>query len=248
MNFIKKHKLTAFIIAVYIVVIGFGFFIYNMFIGSSGLPVYGDRLDGIEKVPISEEQYTKIMNDLNSDPSVSSVIKPSLNGKIFQVIVTVGDTVAVDTAKALVSKVKDALTEEQNNFYDIQVFITKDYNCSLEATGKMDEEGNFIEPVTVRFAKDLSKNSHVSNYGMSDKEAKDYNSNQEYEIKEDGTYTIYGYTKDKVGETTCSIKIVKKTSEEVEVEDTIKSIANENFPIIGYKRKATNTFVWTKNR
>ena len=248
MDFIRKHKLTTFIILVYTILIIFLFFIYNMFIGSSGMPVYGDRLDGIEEVPITEEQYTKIMTDLNSESSVVAVEEPSLNGKILQVVITVGDTTQTNTAKSLAEKVTATLTEEQKNFYDVQVFITKDYHCTLEATGQMDEEGNFIENVTVKFENDPSKNDHVSNYGISNKETVDYNNNQEYEITEDGTYVIYGYTKDKVGESKCSIKIVKKEGATSATEQTIKSSLNESFPIIGYRRKATDSFVWTKDR
>ena len=64
MEYIKKHKLTAFIVFVYIIVIAFGFFVYNLFIGSSGNPVYGDRLDGIEDVPITDEQKDKIAAEI----------------------------------------------------------------------------------------------------------------------------------------------------------------------------------------
>lgn len=247
MDFIRKHKLTTFVIIAYIVVIGFGFFIYNMLVGNSGMPVYGDRLDGIEKVPIEEEQYDKIVSELNSEASVISVTKPSLSGKILQVVITVGDLTPIQTAKNLANKVTNVLTDEQKNFYDVQVFIKKAYNCTLEVTGKMDEDGNFTENVTVKFKNDLSKNSNINNYGISSKETPDYNSKQSYEIKNDGTYVVYGYVKDKIGETKCSIKIVKKTSEEGETQ-TIKSSIGESFPIIGYKRRATNDFVWTKDR
>ena len=122
MDFIKKHKLTTFIIFVYIVVIGFLFFIYNMFIGSSGMPVYGDRLDGIENVPITKEQYSTVVTELSKENGVVSVLEPTLSGKIFKVIITVGDLVEENTAKALADKVKTFLTEEQNKFYDVEVF------------------------------------------------------------------------------------------------------------------------------
>jgi len=248
MDFIKKHKLTTFIIVVYIVVIGFLFFIYNMFIGSSGMPVYGDRLDGIENVPITKEQYSTVVSELSKENGVVSVLEPTLSGKIFKVIITVGDRVEENTAKTLANKVKTYLTEEQNNFYDVQVFVTKEYHCSLVTTGLMDEEGNFTKPVSVTFEKDLSKNGNVLDYGISIKDTTEYNKIQKYDITEDGTYVVYGYTKDKVGESVCSLKIVKKTSEEPAIEQTINSSISENFPIIGYKRKGTSDFVWTKSR
>ncbi len=248
MDFIKKHKLTTFIIFVYIVIIGFLFFIYNMFIGSNGMPVYGDRLDGIDKVEITDEQYEKIVTELNNEPTVVSVSDPTLNGKILNVIITVGDNVELENAKLLSEKVKNVLTEEQNNFFDIEIFITKNYNCVLEATGKIDEEGNFTDKVIVKFSNDLSKNSDINNYGMSNTESVEYNNRQEYEIDKDGTYVIYGFTQDKTGETKCSIRITKKSSDETATEETIKSVMNTSFPIIGYKRKQTNDFSWTKDR
>ena len=58
MNFIKKHKLTTFIIIIYIAVIIVLYFLYKIFMGSNGLPVYGDRLDGIDAVKITDEQKT----------------------------------------------------------------------------------------------------------------------------------------------------------------------------------------------
>ena len=101
MEYIKKHKLTSFIILVYIIVIAFGFFVYNLFIGSSGLPVYGDRLDGIEDVPITEEQTKKIVSDLKSEKIVTKVKDPYLSGKIFKVIITVTDDADLKSGKAL---------------------------------------------------------------------------------------------------------------------------------------------------
>lgn len=248
MNFVRKHKLTTFIIVAYIVVIAFSYFIYSLLIGSSGMPVYGDRLDGIESIPIQKEQYDKIVSNLSSDKSVLEVGTPSLNGKILQVVVTVGDLSGVEDAKTLANKVKDVLTDEQNSFYDIQVFIRKNYYCTLEVTGRIDDEGNFAQGVTVKFETDLSSNGLITDYGISTNNNKDYNKKQSVEIKDDGTYTVHGFVKNKLGEeTTCNLKIVKKESDLGEVQ-TINSQVTKSFPIIGYKRKATNSFVWTKNR
>ena len=151
MEYIKKHKLTAFIIVVYIIVIAFAFFLYKLFIGSSGLPVYGDRLDGIENVPITEEQINKIAEEIEKDGSVIKVTKPYLNGKILKVIVTVHDKASVAPSKTFGDKITAQLTEEQKAFYDIELYVKKNYNCTLEATGKVDEDGNFVDTVKVKF-------------------------------------------------------------------------------------------------
>ncbi len=248
MDYIKKHKLTSFIILVYIVVIAFGFFIYNLFIGSSGLPVYGDRLDGIEDVPISEEQTDKIVKDLESEKVVAKVKEPYLSGKIFKVIITVTDNTSVADGKALASKVTGVLTEEQKKFYDIEIFVTKEYSCTLEATGNVDEEGNFVSDVTVKFQDDLSDIDSVTDYGINTKDAKEYNKDQKIKITEDGEHIIYGYTKDKGGEYKCSIKIVKKSEGTSSKTETINSITNRSYPFIGYQKQGTNKLIWTKDR
>lgn len=248
MKYIKNHKLTVFLILVYIIVVICAYALYNMFIGSSGLPVYGDRLDGIEEVEISKEQYTKIKKDIEDTGLAVKVNEPYLSGKTLEVVITVGDSVALKSAKELANKITENLTDDQNDFYDVQVFIKKNYNCNINATGKMNEDGTFTDKVVIEFADDLSKNNAVVEYGLSKSNKVDYNKEQQITIEEDGTYTIYGYTKDKVGENSCNIKIVKKASENNVEEDTVSSLGNTSFPIIGYKKYGTKNYVWTKDR
>ncbi len=248
MDYIKKHKLTSFIILIYIVVIVFAYFLYKLFIGSSGLPVYGDRLDGIEKVPITDEQKAKIKETLLADNSVIKITDPYLNGKILKVIVTVGDNAELAPSKKLADSVLTQLTEDQKAFYDVEVYVTKYYNCSLIATGKIDEDGNFTDKVVVEFEKDLSKNEYALDYGISKTDKVDYNKEHKIEITEDGEYVIYGFTKDKLGETKCSIEIVKKPSDGKDQTQTVNSTNAKSFPIIGYRKAGTESFVWSKDR
>ena len=247
MNYIKKHKLTAFVILVYIILIAFLYFIYKLFIGSSGLPVYGDRLDGIENVPITDEQINKISEEISKSDFVLKVTKPYLKGKILKVIVTVTDNANLAASKELSTKVPSILDEDQKAFYDIEFFIKKPYNCTLEATGKMDDEGNFVDDVEVKFLNDLSKSEFDIDYGLATTDNGEFNKTQKITVKDDGEHIIYGITKDKSGNSKCSIKIVKK-AEEVKVdESTINTITIErDFPSIGYMKAGTNAFVWTK--
>ncbi len=250
MGYIRKHKLTSFIILVYIIVVGFTFFLYKLFIGSSGKPVYGNRLDGIENVPITEEQKETITNAIMDNERVLKVTKPYLNGKIFKVIIYMADAADVDSSKSLADLVVNNLTDEQKAFYDIEVYLTKFYDCTLEATGKQDEEGNFVENVKVKFSSDLSENEYTLEYGLSNVAEVDYNKNQEIEITEDGEFIIYGYTKDKIGESSCSIQINKKTPQEnvATKSQKITSITTRSFPLIAYRKAGTGNYVWTKAR
>lgn len=244
MDFIKKHKLSAFIILVYIVVIVFGYFIYSLFIGSSGMPVYGERLDGIDKVTISAEQISNIETVIKKEENVVRVTKPYLSGKAFKVIITVKDTSEVAAAKALAAKIPENLNDEQKKFYDVEVFLNKDYNCTIMATGKMDEDGNFVDKIDIKFVNDLSSVSGLS-YGLSNTNEVTYSQKQTYDLKDDGTHTIYGFVKDGSLESTCSLKVTKKASEIDAKVETIKSREESKFPMIGYLRRGATKFTWT---
>jgi hypothetical protein len=254
MRFLKKHKLTTFIIVIYIAAIIIAYFLYKIFMGSNGLPVYGDRLDGIESVPITDEQKTSLKDKLLTNEKVINVREPHLSGRTYNITIIVADNMGLDEAKGLANFVTESLTPEQNAFYDVQVFVNKKYNCTLVATGYADEEGVFTSDVVVKFEDELNKDSEVLGYGLSRENAVDYNAKLDDKVTTDGEVVIYGFTKDKVGESSCSIKIVRKqpTGEELKNSaskiTTINSSVGENFPIIGYKRKGSQGYSWTKDR
>lgn len=247
MNYIKKHKLTSLIIFIYIILIVFAYFIYKLLVGNSGLPQYGNRLEGIEKYPITEEQQNKIVEDISKENYVLEVKKPYLSGRILKVIITISDLAPRDI-KYLADLASAALTKEQNDLYDIEVYINKEYNCWFTATGRLDENGTFIEPITIQFSTNLSENKFIESYGISLSSTPDFNGKQTIEIKDDGEYIVYGFTKDKFGDYNCQIKIVKKDQDIVAEKQTITTNATSSFPIIGYKTKGIDGFVWTKNR
>ncbi len=248
MDFIRQHKLTAFFIVLYIAAIVAGYFFYKELNEKAGAPTYGDRLAGIENVPITDEQKKSLVDKLKSYGNVISVSDPHLSGKTYNIVITVADVDTADNAKKLSEEVTKSLDDKQNAFYDVQVFITKKYNCTLEATGVADEDGVFTGDVKVKFERDVASDKQVLGYGITNSKKKDYNAKSEYTINTDGEFVIYGYTKDKVGESTCSIKIVRKSAKNSGIDSTINSTITKNFPIIGYKRKGSKSFVWTKDR
>lgn len=245
-NYIKKHKLTFLIIVIYILLIGVAYFLYSLFLGSNGLPVYGSRLDGIEKVKIIDKQFNNIESEIKKNPFVLSITKPYLSGKILKVVVHVDYSTAPENAKKIGDQVLSALTDEQKKFFDIEILIDKYYDCNLVVSGKADENGIFIEPVTVKFKNDLSKNKYTLNYGVTNANKKDYNKKQEYKIEKDGEYIIYGFTQDKSAEQVCSIKVVKKSTKKPDRERTINtnSLAEPAFPVIGYRSAKSAIFKW----
>lgn len=124
-NFIKNNKVTvvAFIICVIFVILVFA--VKLTFFPNEGTAIYGDRLDGIEEVEITDKQQEDIIKALEDKDEVKKV-SCDIKGRTLNVLITVNDDVELDPAKALTSSITDNLEENQTSYYDIQVFISKD--------------------------------------------------------------------------------------------------------------------------
>ena len=124
-NFIKNNKVTAiaFIICVIFVILVFA--VKLTFFPNEGTAIYGDRLDGIEEVEITDNQQDDIIKSLEDRDEVKSA-STDIKGRTLNVLITVNDDVELDPAKALTSSIIDNLEEDQTSYYDIQVFISKD--------------------------------------------------------------------------------------------------------------------------
>lgn len=125
MSFIRKNKFVIIAIGVFLILVVLVFQIATMFFPEEGTALYGNRLDGIEEVELSNSKLTKIESNLKSDGAVKEA-DVSIAGKIVEVIITVQDDTSVDTAKALNTKVLDSLSNKEKKFYDIQIFVKKD--------------------------------------------------------------------------------------------------------------------------
>ena len=125
MSFIRKNKFVIIAIGVFLILVVLVFQIATMFFPEEGTALYGDRLDGIEEVELSNSKLTKIESNLKSDGAVKEA-DVSIAGKIVEVIITVQEDTSVDTAKALNTKVLDSLSNKEKKFYDIQIFVKKD--------------------------------------------------------------------------------------------------------------------------
>ena len=124
MKYIKKNKLTVFIIVIFVLIVILGAYLYSLFFGS-GKESYGNRLDGIEEVEITEDQYDDMKTSLKENEGVTEV-STRLQGKIVNVTITVSDDVTKDNAKKIANGILEFLDEEQLKFYDIQVFVKKE--------------------------------------------------------------------------------------------------------------------------
>ena len=124
MRFIKKNKFSVFIMVIFTAVVILSTVVYNTFFVGKGA-VYGDRLEGIEEIPIKSSEKKKLVSALEEKDVVKEV-STALHGKIFNVIIVVNDDVSKDSAKSIGNEVLNYLTEEQLDFYDVQVYVKKE--------------------------------------------------------------------------------------------------------------------------
>ena len=92
-----------------------------LWFGGSG-EVYGNRLEGIEKVPVSEGYLNDIEKALKENEKVTKV-SSHIEGRLINFMITVNDDTSISSSKELSKIVKDNFTESELKFYDIQVYV-----------------------------------------------------------------------------------------------------------------------------
>ena len=123
-RFLKKNKYTTIALLVFIILVVLFAQFVNIFFPRQGEAIYGNRLDGINEVKITAQQYEAIENVLTEEDSVLTA-EAELKGRLLNVIVDLKDDVSKETAKELPKKVLEQLEEDKIKYYDIQVFLKK---------------------------------------------------------------------------------------------------------------------------
>ena len=129
MSFIRKNKFVIIAIAVFLILVIIAFQVVNMFFPEEGKALYGDRLEGIEEVELSDKKLSSMSSAIEDNAAVKEG-SVSVAGKIVEVIITVQDDTTVDTAKGLNAIVLEQLDDDEKEFYDIQIFVKKDTDAA----------------------------------------------------------------------------------------------------------------------
>lgn len=146
-NKIIKNKKKFIIIMVIIAVLGIcAGLVIKMVLKTDDTPIYGNRLDGIEDYSISDENIDNLKNDIKALESVQS-ISYKLEGKLINIIITVDDTLSLDTFKEYGAKALEYFTDEQKSYYDIQIFGKSD-NEESETYPVIGYKKNSLESLT----------------------------------------------------------------------------------------------------
>ena len=110
------------------------------FYGSSN-NVYGDRLDVIKKVPLSDKLFDDIKDKLKENASVHSV-DIRLKGKIIYINIGFVSDTAMDDAKKVAESTIELFNEDELAVYDLQFSIKANGTNSYTLMGARNSNGS----------------------------------------------------------------------------------------------------------
>lgn len=130
-SFYKNNRVYSILMIVSIVCIVsilVGVLVY--FLGQTSKDKYGNRLDGIESVEITEDKITEIEKKITESELVKScdvVIK----GKLVYVTITLSSGTHADS-EAIAQTSLELFSEEEKAFYDIQYIVSNEDKTTEE--------------------------------------------------------------------------------------------------------------------
>ena len=124
-NDLKQNKFTTIVFCIFLGLFLIGWLLFGLVMPKNGEPVYGNRLEGIEEVKVTEEQTADLVKELKSKDYVANA-STHISGRIINVIVETKEGTKTSTAKTLGKVVLKAFDKDQLKFYDIQLFLNNE--------------------------------------------------------------------------------------------------------------------------
>ena len=135
-RFYKEHRIFTILMAIVLVsVILIATVLFQLF-GGNGKDKYGDRLDGIENVPISEERQDDYRDKLVANGKIKTA-SIEITGRIIYIKIVFEPTIDLVEAEGIALKSLEDFSDEEQKFYDVQ------FTLQQESTDKV--EGFLIE-------------------------------------------------------------------------------------------------------
>lgn len=125
----NKKLLILFLVVLAIMIAFIGFLLHALLSGGTN-DEYGNRLNGIENYTVNEAQVEEIKSTISEKEGVTSV-SYNLEGRLVNVIINLEEKTDIEVAKTYASEVSNTLDDEQNKYYDIQVYLNSNDDESL---------------------------------------------------------------------------------------------------------------------
>lgn len=132
MNFIKTHKKEFALLVVAGVIVIFCVVLFAIVWFQGSKETYGDRLEGIEDVELSDGYIKDIIDIIKKDRDYVTKVTYNLEGKLLSFLVTVKDETSLEEAKTIGDLIIPNLTKKELEFYDIQLYLL-DSNTNKES-------------------------------------------------------------------------------------------------------------------
>lgn len=131
-KFYKEHRIFTILMSIVIVcLILIITVLVQIFYFGNGNDKYGNRLEGIENVQISESRQSDYQNNIINTKKVKKAdIK--ITGRIIYITLQFEESVDLEEAKNIAKKSLESFSEEEQNFYDIDITIKKNTSDKVE--------------------------------------------------------------------------------------------------------------------
>lgn len=131
-KFIIKYRVYIMILLV-LIIGGFSLYAIKEYLyPNNSLSIYGDRLDGINEVTITDNRKTDVINYIKEKEELSDA-NVSVRGKIINISITATTKeLSLDKIKEYLLTIVDKFTDKEVAFYDFQFFVKNaDANYNL---------------------------------------------------------------------------------------------------------------------
>ena len=121
-KWINKNKGLAILLLLTIIFVIILLIIFIELLVGGSSNKYGNRLDGIDKVKISNETYESVKKEVE-DTELVEKVETRLQGKIVYTTIELKDGITVEKAKEIATNTLDNYSEEELKYYDFSFFL-----------------------------------------------------------------------------------------------------------------------------
>jgi hypothetical protein len=134
-KFIKTHKPETVIASICLLMFIFALIFIKIFFLADAGDNYGSRLEDIKNIKISGDKLDKIKAELKNESGIVDV-ETNIEGRIINVLITVGASENLDNMKSKSVIILDNLNDKEEALYDIQIYlITKEDSSTYPDIG-----------------------------------------------------------------------------------------------------------------
>ena len=122
LKWIRRNTGLVIVLLLTLVLLGFITVIFIKLLMGNSSGKYGNRLDGINEVVISDETYDSVKEEVMATEKAVE-ITTRLQGKIVYITIVLNNDISISDAKGIASDTLDNFTEEELGFYDFSFFL-----------------------------------------------------------------------------------------------------------------------------